>query len=156
MLLKNISQSDLRLIFLDSTPLFVSPHSVALGYEVFSDYPSNDILLWLVIGLILISSSKAFVHCVMLGKTEPWPHFFWLVEVSMGLAACCTEYICPLVLFVTEFLITFFSFQDGVTLYSFSCDPMTLSFFNKSLKKVWKLFKRIFFCIQINKCFSKE
>jgi len=63
-------------------------------------------------GSFLISYFKVFLHTVVIGWTETWSQFFWLVEGSMcllrGAVACCVDRVRDV--FVTGFLISnFFS-----------------------------------------------
>jgi len=55
------------------------------------------------------------------------PPFFWLVKnliyLHRGMVACLLEFFCAIFVFITGFLISSYSFQDGVTLYFFLHDP---------------------------------
>jgi len=74
----------------------------------------------------LIGRFKDFLHYAVIGWT-PLPQFFWLNEGLMcllrGVTACCLSLVCVVALSVTGFLISFYSFQYGLTLYLFSGNP---------------------------------
>lgn len=102
---------------------------------VFLWFVGNDITSW---GSSLIGSFKAIQCCLMIGWTQPWPQFTWLVVV------CASECLVP------EFLVLqgFSSiFQDGVYVTPYSCNEWVLNqntnFFHlyKCFQKYWSTIK---------------
>jgi len=73
--------------------------------------------------LLGIAFDCFFIHFCVIGWTEPWPQFFWSVEsfarLSGGVVVHCLKRVCTIIVLITNFCISFFSFQDGVTLYLF-------------------------------------
>jgi len=87
MLLKNIYLEDPRPSFLCSPPSLVSPHW--WGLET-NDWFIDLVFLWFVESDVTIWGSLIdwfFVHCSMIGWTEPWRLFFWLVATPRSCAS---------------------------------------------------------------------
>jgi len=120
MLLKNICLKDSRSSLLCSMPSLMSRHCML------SEMPRLviDHRWWhpsLIHWSFLIGSFKVSIHWGVIGWMGPWPQFHWLVEVSMcllkGVVSNCLECVRMILVFVTDFPISFFSFEDGVTVF---------------------------------------
>jgi len=92
--------------------------------DVLFKYIENDISWYRLSGNTF---DWFFIHCAMIGWRGPISQFFLLVESFICLfrweVLHFLQCVGTTVVFITGFLISFFSFQDRVTLYVFSCDP---------------------------------
>jgi len=124
----------LRLSFLLVCLLLCLAFGYLWRHGIFADWSVNDIFLWFFESDIRwchpsgIASDWFFHHCVVIGWIGPRPQYILLVESLKGEAVHYLKHVLVTAVFFTGFLICFYSFQDGSTLYFFSYDSDSFLF----------------------------